>query len=93
MIDVVVVYDRSAALVIEAKAYSGDSQAAFAKRLELERAFRKRTDVEVVLVSGTTMDDLKKSHGRYFDPASIRADPEMATHYREEIERLLNRAT
>ncbi|HEV2739233.1 MAG TPA: hypothetical protein VGU66_11690 [Candidatus Elarobacter sp.] len=93
MIDVVVVYDRSAASVIELKTYSADPRAAFAKRLELERAYRKRGDVEVVLVSGPTLDDLKKSHARYFDPASIRADREMADRHKDEVERLLNRAS
>jgi|GEM_PF-1250651 hypothetical protein len=93
MIDVVVVYDRSAARVVELKSYMGDRAAAFAQRLEFERAFRKRGDVEVVLLSASTMDDLKVSHARYFDPAAIRADRETADRHKDDIERLLNRAS
>ncbi|HWT06146.1 MAG TPA: hypothetical protein VN224_10350 [Xanthomonadales bacterium] len=88
MIDVVVVYDRTAASVIDQAVYVDDSAAAFAKRLELERAHRKRGDVEVVLLSALSLEHLKISHARYFDPTSIRADK-----YSHEIERLLNRAS
>lgn len=93
MIDVVVVYDRSAARVIELKSYVGDHAAAFAQRLEFERAFRKRGDVEVVLLSASAMDDLKVSHARYFDPAAIRADRETADRHKDDIERFLHRAS
>jgi hypothetical protein len=93
MIDVVVVYDRSAARVVELKSYVGDPAAAFAQRLEFERAFRKRGDVEVVLLSASTMDDLKVSHARYFDPSAIRADRDMADRHKDDIERLLDRAS
>jgi hypothetical protein len=93
MIDVVVVYDRSSASVIEQQAYLDDPGAAFKQRLKLERAYRKRGDVEVVLVSGSTFDDLKKSHARYFDPGAIRADRETADRHKDEIERLLDRAS
>ena len=88
MIDVVVAYDRSAARVLEQALYSDDSASAFAKRLELERAYRKQGDVEVVLVSAENFDDLKISHARYFDPESIRPDSLKLVW-----ERLLNRAS
>ena len=88
MIDVVVVYDRSAASVTDQVTYLDDATAAFAKRLELERAYRKRGDVEVVLVSARTFDDLKKSHARYFDPTPVRPDTLKLLS-----ERLLNRAS
>ncbi len=88
MIDVVVAYDRSSASVVEQALYTDDSQAAFAKRLELERAYRKRGDVEVVLVSAQSFDDLKISHARYFDPMSIRPDTLKLIS-----ERLLHRAS
>ncbi len=74
MIDVVVVYDRSAASMIKQEVYTDDSASAFAKRLELERSYRKRGDVEVVLLSALSFDDLKISHARYFDPVSIRPE-------------------
>ncbi len=88
MIDVVVVYDRSAASVLVQEIYVDRAPAAFAKRLELERAYRKSGDVEVVLVSAQALDDLKISHARYFDPASIRPDS-----LKRVSERLLDRAS
>ncbi|MDP9105928.1 MAG: hypothetical protein M3N49_08340 [Candidatus Eremiobacteraeota bacterium] len=93
MIDVIVVYDRSSATLIESKYLAGDPVAAFAQRLELERAYRKRGDVEVVLLSASNMDDLKISHARYFDPTAIRAGRDEADRQRQEIERLLDRAS
>lgn len=88
MIDVIVVYDRSAASVIEQQAYTDNAADAFKKRLELERAYRERLDVEVVLLSAVAFDDLKISHARYFDPASISLDRQT-----QEIERILGRAS
>jgi hypothetical protein len=73
MIDVVVAYDRTAAKLLEQIEYSDDAPAAFAKRLELELAYRDRPDVEVVLLGAATFGDLKISHARYFDPQSISA--------------------
>jgi len=74
MIDVVVAYDRASARVLEQFVYSDDADAAFAKRLERELAFRERGTVEVVLLTAQNMDDLKISHARYFDPKAISAD-------------------
>ncbi|MEA2721759.1 MAG: hypothetical protein QOJ39_3623 [Candidatus Eremiobacteraeota bacterium] len=74
MIDVVVVYDRSGARVLEEIVYIDDPVTAFTVRLDRERAHREQSHVEVVLVSARNMDDLKISHARYFDPQSIRAD-------------------
>jgi hypothetical protein len=88
MIDVIVVYDRSAATVIAQAVYIDDAAAAFAKRLELERAYRTRGDVEVVLLSALSLDHLKISHARYFDPSSIHVDS-----YRDEIDRLVAQAS
>jgi hypothetical protein len=93
MIDVVVAYDRSSASVIEQRIYTDDSPTAFRMRLEIERRYRSKGDVEVVLLSASTMDDLKVSHARYFDPAAIRADRETADRHKDDIERLLNRAS
>jgi len=73
MIDVVVAYDRASARLLEQHVYTSDAPSAFAKRLELELAYRERPDVEVVLLSAATYEDLKVSHARYFDPQSISA--------------------
>ena len=88
MIDVVVVYDRSTASLLEQEIYTDEMPKAFAKRLELERAYRKRGDVEVVLLSANDVNDLKVSHARYFDPMSI--GPEALKNVSD---RLLNRAS
>ncbi|HYW52895.1 MAG TPA: hypothetical protein VE826_02940 [Dongiaceae bacterium] len=88
MIDVVVAYDRSTASVVGQVEFHDDPIPAFAKRLELERAYRKQRDVEVVLVSARTFEDLKKSHARYFNPTSIGPDT-----LKRFSERLLNRAS
>jgi hypothetical protein len=69
-----VAYDRASARLLEQHTFAADSDAAFAKRLELEVSFRGSGDVEVVLLSAQNMDDLKISHARYFDPGSISAD-------------------
>jgi hypothetical protein len=73
MIDVVVAYDRSLARLLEQNVYTDDAPAAFAMRLERELAYRDRGDVEVVLLSAATYEDLKVSHARYFDPSAISA--------------------
>ena len=88
MIDVVVVYDRSTASVLQQVIYTDEMPRAFAKRLELERAYRKRGDVEVVLLSANDIEALKVSHARYFDPMSI--GPETL---KDVSDRLLNRAS
>ncbi len=73
MIDVVVVYDRQLAKVVDCVIFTESPREAFAKRLELERANRDRGNVEVVLLSAKKLDDLKVSHSRYFDPDAISA--------------------
>ncbi|MBV8298462.1 MAG: hypothetical protein JO083_02715 [Candidatus Eremiobacteraeota bacterium] len=73
MIDVVVVYDRPSATVVERMDFVENSTAAFEKRLELERAYRNQATVEVVLLNASSIDDLKVSHSRYFDPNAISA--------------------
>lgn len=74
MIDVVIVYDRPSATVVKRLEFPDDSLSAFAKRLELERSYRNQLDVEVVLLSAKSIDDLKISHSRYFDPSAISAE-------------------
>jgi hypothetical protein len=86
MIDVIVVYDRTKARVLEQFVYEGESDIAFAKRLERELAYRTQGDVEVVLLNARSMDDLKVSHARYFDPTSKSLD---AKAFSDEIARRL----
>ena len=74
MIDVVVAYDRESARLLEETIYTDDSEAAFAKRLASEIAYRERSNVEVVLLSAARYDDLKISHARYFDPEALSSE-------------------
>ena len=84
MIDVVVTYDRTAAVTIEAKEFN-DHRQALQYRLEREIYFRERTDVEVVLLRAASREDLRRSHSRYFAPELI--DPDTAI---SEAERFRN---
>lgn len=87
MIDVIVVYDRTQARVLEQLVYvEGHSDIAFAKRLERELAYRTRGDVEVVLLNARSIDDLKVSHARYFDPTAKSLDAKASS---DEIARRL----
>jgi hypothetical protein len=74
MIAVVVAYDRASARVIEQYVFDEELSEAFLKRLDIERAYRQRPDVEVVLLNAARFEDLKKSHARYFDPDAISID-------------------
>jgi hypothetical protein len=85
MIDVVVVYDRKPALVLEKFSYDDRPEEAFAKRLERELAYRSQLSVEVVLLRAERLEDLKTSHARYFDPDSIR--PDELARFSEELRR------
>jgi hypothetical protein len=85
MIDIVVVYDRKSAHVLEQFSYDNRPKEAFAKRLDRELAFRSLLDVEVVLLRAERLEDLKISHARYFDPGSIR--PDDLARYSEELRR------
>jgi hypothetical protein len=71
VIDIVVVYDRASANVLEQHPFENDLSNALAVRLSREIAYRARPDVEVVLLRAASMDDLKKSHARYFAPETI----------------------
>jgi len=74
MIDVVVVYDRATASMLEEIIFVDDPQAAFEKRLERELTHRKNPQVEVVLLNARSREDLKISHARYFDPQAFSYD-------------------
>jgi hypothetical protein len=73
VIDIVVAYDRSSTTVVEQHEFPDDLSSALSVRLSLEIAYRTRPEVEVVLLGAASIDDLKKSHARYFAPETISA--------------------
>jgi hypothetical protein len=70
---------------LEQFSYADKPEEAFAKRLDIELAYRSQLDVEVVLLRAERLEDLKVSHARYFDPDSIR--PENLIRYSDELQR------
>ncbi len=51
-----------------------DSDAALARRFQLERERGGESDLEIVLLGGS-LDELRRTHGRYFrNPAELMSD-------------------
>lgn len=62
-----VTYDRRRGEIIDRQEFSADERTlAFAERLRQMIARRGESDVEVVLFTADSFDDLKKTHSRYF---------------------------
>lgn len=64
----VIVFDRSKGEIVEDIIEFEDAEraAALAKRFELERSYKDHLDVEVVSLGAASVDDLKRTHTRYF---------------------------
>ncbi len=64
----VIVFDRSKGEIIDSVIEFGDGEreAALTKRFELERAYNNRAEVEVVSLGAASLEDLKRTHTRYF---------------------------
>lgn len=63
-----VVYDRSRARTVEFLRFN-ESDRAEATRARNEREFREvgNPEIEVLVLEADTEDDLRRTHGRYFD--------------------------
>lgn len=60
-------YDRRKGEIIDRRSYRADErERAFADRLKEMIARRQEPDVEVVLLSAGSFEDLMKTHSRYF---------------------------
>jgi hypothetical protein len=59
------VYDRRRGELLRKQAYSTDSDALRA-RFAAEHEFAGRAEIEVVVLSAESEDDLSVTHGRYF---------------------------
>ncbi|MFC4867250.1 hypothetical protein [Streptomonospora arabica] len=65
MTNVLVVYDRSSGAVLREQEYERRRDALEA-RFALEREYRDRASVEVVVLGARTREAMTLSHGRYF---------------------------
>ena len=61
-----VVYRRSTGRLQEIQDLGSDRKAALKRRFERERQESSDPDIEVVLLSASSRDALKRTHGRYF---------------------------
>lgn len=64
----VIVFNRSQGEIMDGIIEFDDAEreAALAKRFELERAYENRPEVEVVSLGAASVEDLKRTHTRYF---------------------------
>jgi hypothetical protein len=63
-----VVYDRRLGKVLEQASYNDSSQA-LAARFDAERTHRGQPEIEVVVLSAGSRDELVRTHARYFKGA------------------------
>jgi hypothetical protein len=61
------VYDQRSGLIEPPREFPGSSvSSALEQRFELERSYRDHPDIEVVVLSAQSTEDLKRTHARYF---------------------------
>lgn len=70
-----IVYDTAAGQILELKRF-GDLQRALAlnKRFERELVERDNRNIEVVLLSAESEDELRRTHSRYFESSAELAE-------------------
>jgi hypothetical protein len=70
-----ITYDRSSGELTDLREFTASERdVALQERFALERAHRRDTDVEVVLVGSESLDALKQTHSRYFKTAGELAE-------------------
>ena len=63
----VIVFDRRQGTILKSLEFSeARREAALQRRFALEREYRDQPDVEVVALGAASMEDLKRTHTRYF---------------------------
>jgi hypothetical protein len=68
------VYDRPAGALLSITTYT-DGRSALAARLDEERVRVAEPDIEIVVLSATSQDELRKTHARYFQgPVDLVSD-------------------
>lgn len=71
------VYDLAAQRLIEQQEFSDGNEASVAYAA-LERKFKERTDLEIVLVGADSIETIKRTHAHYFDAVET-ASPFLAS--------------
>lgn len=67
MNEYVIVYNRLSGEVVERSEFDQKGQErALAFRFELERIYKEQSDIEIVVLSANSWDDLLLTHARYF---------------------------
>lgn len=62
------VYDRASGKLISLDSYDEEKRSdALLRRAQLEIEHREHAEVEVVVLTAASLDDLKKTHSRYFE--------------------------
>lgn len=62
-----ITYDRSAGAILTLKEFSEEERTqALSQRFALELQHRESGNVEVVVLGAASLDDLRKTHSRYF---------------------------
>ena len=59
-------YDRSAGVAVERTYPDVEIEKANGERLAIEIKYAKRSDIEVVILQSASLDELHKTHSRYF---------------------------
>ena len=77
------VFDRSQARLLGLDEYS-NREAALAARFDAEKRHAESVDIEVVVLSAASRDELKRTHSRYFT--------EFGSLYRGSLDRLARRS-
>ncbi len=70
------VYDKPRGELLAVEEFD-DSREALSARFKRERQHGSQGDVEVVVLSADSIDDLRRTHGRYFKQAQDLADAMM----------------
>jgi hypothetical protein len=70
-----IVYDTAAGEILELKRFGALQRAlALSKRFAREFAERDRRNIEVVLLSAESEDELRRTHSRYFESSAELAE-------------------
>ena len=70
-----IVYDTAAGEILELKRFGALQRAlALSKRFARELAERDRRNIEVVLLSAESEDELRRTHSRYFESSAELAE-------------------
>ncbi len=70
-----IVYDTAAGEILELKRFGAAQRAlALSKRFARELAERDKRNIEVVLLSAESEDELRRTHSRYFESSAELAE-------------------